>query len=101
MNRKELLAAKPRKWDEELHNVMSVYVIPSRRKHDSGYAIMDFVAVTRNGDYIRFGGCCDDVRLKGEHFRMDCDFKSKLLRIWNDEKSFTVTKDLGTIDFIE
>lgn len=43
-NRKELLAVPKRKWNEVLTDVTGVYVIPSGRKHDSGYACMDFVA---------------------------------------------------------
>lgn len=41
--REELLSIPKRKWDEEIHGVDVVYIIPSRRKHDSGYACMDFV----------------------------------------------------------
>lgn len=77
-----------------------MYVIPSRRKHESGYACMDFVA-SKNGDLVRFGGGCDDVSLRGAHFRMDCDYKTKLIRIWNGKGSFTITHDISSITFIE
>lgn len=100
MNRTELLAVEKRKWDKPLYNVSGVYVIPSRRKHDSGYACMDFVASTTEG-LVGFGGCCDDVVLEGSHFRMDCDFKTKLLHIWNSSKNFTISIDLPSIHFIE
>lgn len=100
MTRKELLAIPERKWDEELNGVRSVFVIPSRRKHCSGWACMDFVAETENG-LVRFGGCCDDVMFEGTHFRMDCDFDTKLVRIWNSRKRFTVTCGVSSISFIE
>ena len=42
--RKELLAIPKRNWNEMLCDVSGVYVMPSGRKHDSGWACMDFVA---------------------------------------------------------
>lgn len=99
MKREELIKAPQRKWNEELHGVSGVYVIPSRRKHDSGWACMDFVAQTKDG-FVRFGGGCDDVSFEGKHFRMDCDFESKLIHVWNKNK-FTISHDLSSIEFIE
>ena len=103
MTRKELLAFPKRKWDETLHNVSGVYVIPSRRKHESGWACMDFVAeVSANSSLpmIRFGGGCDDVRFKGDRFRMDCEYPSGIIHIWN-YKPFSISHDLSSIDFIQ
>lgn len=99
MTRKELFAVPKREWNETLTGVTGVWVIPSRRKHDSGWACMDFVASTPDG-LVRFGGGCDDVAFEGTHFRMDCDYESKLLHIWNRCK-FTITSDLSSISFIE
>lgn len=100
MTRKELLAVPKRKWDEVLTDVSGVYIIPTRRKHDSGYNCMEFVATTPKG-MVRFGGGCDDIRFLGSHFRMDC--VSQIIHIWNSGKSmkFSVSKDLSSIDFIE
>lgn len=99
MNRKELLAIPKRKWDEELV-ATSVKVIPSGRKHESGWACMDFVATTTDGEQIRFGGGCDVVEFKGEHFRMDCTYPNRIINIWN-RNPFSITHDLSTIEFIE
>ena len=99
MNRKELLAVPKRKWDEELV-AKYVYVIPSGRKHESGYATMDFVAITEDGEKVGFGGCCDDVTLKGNGFRMDCLYPSRIIRIWNREP-FIVSVGISSINFIE
>lgn len=98
--RKELLSVKKRKWNETLTCVSDVYIIPSGRKHDSGYTCMDFVAETKNG-LVRFGGFCDEVRLMGSNFRMDCEYPSRIIRIWNTRKTFNITHDLSTIDFVE
>ena len=99
--REELLSVPKRKWDNELHGVDSVYIIPSRRKHDSGWACMDFVAVSDGKSPVRFGGGCDDVLLNGNHFRIDCEYPSRIIRIWNDRTSFSITSDLSSIHFVE
>lgn len=102
MNRKELLQVPKRKWGEELKGVGGVYVIPSGRKHDSGYTCMDFVAEFRDGrPMIRFGGCCDDVAFFGRHFRMDCIYPSRIIHIWNSNGTFNVSHDVSSIDFME
>lgn len=100
--RAELLAQPKREWDKALTGVAGVYVIPSGRKHDSGWACMDFVAEfkDRRTHLMRFGGCCDDVRFKGAHFRMDCEYPSRIIHIWNPYP-FTISHNLSSIDFIE
>ena len=50
---------------------------------------------------MRFGGECDDVRLKGNHFRIDCEYPSRIIRIWNDSTSFSTSHDISSIDFVE
>lgn len=98
MNRKELLKVPRRNWLDEI-TAKGVWVIPSRRKHDSGWACMDFVAETDDG-LVRFGGGCDDVAFKGSHFRMDCDYPSAIIHIWNNHP-FVISADLSSIDFEE
>lgn len=98
--RKELLSVQRREWDNTLTGVSGVYVLPSGRKHGSGYTCMDFVAETKNG-MVRFGGGCDDVRLIGCNFRMDCEYPSRIIHIWNSRNTFKITHDLSTIDFCE
>lgn len=43
ITRKELLSVPCREWDKVIKDACSVYIIPSGRKHDSGYACMDMV----------------------------------------------------------
>ena len=102
MTRKELLAISKREWDEVLHGVTGVWVVPNRRKHESGWECMDFVASFKDKEkkLVRFGGYCDDVQLKGGSFRMDCDYPSGIIHIWS-YYPFTITSDLSTIKFIE
>lgn len=101
MTRKELLATPKREWDKVLHGVTGVWVVPNRRKHESGWECMDFVATfeDKNEKPVRFGGCCDVVRFKGNDFRMDCDYPSGIIHIWSFGP-FSITADLSSIDFI-
>ena len=94
MTRKELLAAPKREWDEVLCDVDGVWVIPNRRKHESGWECMDFVASFKDKDKkpVRFGGYCDDAQLRGNGFHMDCDYPSGIIHIWN-YSPFTITSD--------
>lgn len=99
----EALASIPhRKWDDVIHNVSGVYIIPADEIHDSGYATMEFIAEQfETGNLIRFDGCCDSVRLDGKYFGIDCFPGSKIVRIWNRRYPFSISPDLSSIDFIE
>ena len=101
MTRKELLATPKREWDKVLHGVTEVWVIPNRKKHESGWECMDFVAAFEDKDEkpVRFGGYCDDVRFKSKYFHMDCVYPSGIIHIWN-RYPFSITADCSSIDFI-
>lgn len=104
IQREELLSVPERKWNDELQGVDAVYIIPNGKKHDSGYACMDFVASfnwNKGKPMVRFGGECDDVRLKGNHFRIDCEYPSRIIRIWNDRTTFFISHNISSIDFVE
>ena len=99
MNKKELLSIPKRKWYETLSGVSGVYVIPSRRKHDSGWACMDFVAEFSNDrPMVRFGGGCDVVNFVGEDFRMDCTYPHGIIHSFRCGR-FSITHDISSIDF--
>jgi hypothetical protein len=51
-------------WDEEL-KCDSIIVLPLRRKHDSGYRVMDFVAVVNGMPICRLSGCSDVLHIDG------------------------------------
>ncbi len=99
MTRKELLAVPKRQWDKVLTDVFGVYVIPSGRKHESGWACMDFVAQTPDG-LVGFGGICDDVAFEGKNFRMDCEYPSRIIHICC-KKKFSISCDISSITFTE
>jgi len=53
------------RWDEiiEFH---SLVILPTKRKHDSGYRCMDFVAVNKDGEPIcRLSGGSDVMNIDG------------------------------------
>ena len=98
MTRKELLSVPAREWNEELHGVNSVWLIPSGRKHESGWACMDFVASWQypENKLVRFGGACDSLELAGDHFVIDCDWPSRIIHIWS-QYPFTVEGGISSI----
>jgi len=97
MTRKDFLALPKRKWNEDIGWFDSIIVLPMRHLHDSGYALMDFVACVEHHPVCRLSGCSDVLELGGTAFvftghssfhnsnigfSIDCLPKSKLLRIF-------------------
>lgn len=104
ITRKELLSVPKRNWNENIYNAGCVYIIPSGRKHDSGYTCMDMVAAIRGEEgMIGFGGCCDDIQLVGDGFRIDCEYPSRIIRIWNcrGNGTFSISHDISSIRFVQ
>ena len=111
MTRKEFesLPLKDR-WDEYIE-CNSLIILPTRRKHDSGFRCMDFIAVKDNTPICRLSGCSDVIHLDGiggygfnwakkyssvpslippSGWSIDCLSTSGLLRIWpNSGKMIT------------
>ena len=54
-----------RKFDEDIGNFDSLVILPTRRKHDSGYRCMEFVAVKGGQPICRMGGGSDVIHLLG------------------------------------
>ena len=64
--RKELEALPHRNWNADIGSFSSLIILPTRRLHDSGYRMMDFVAVNDNDiPFIRLSGCSDAVHIDG------------------------------------
>lgn len=63
--KKELEALRLRNWNENIGLFNSLVVLPTRRKHESGYRIMDFVAVKGVSPICRLSGCSDVLHLGG------------------------------------
>jgi hypothetical protein len=104
MTRKEFEALPCREWNEDIGEFNSMVILPKRKKHDSGYRCMDFVAVKNdNTTLCRLSGCSDVIHIDGiggygdnwlnkyttvpklippSGWSIDCLPKSGLLRIW-------------------
>ena len=111
---KELMALPFRKWDEE-KEYESLLLISTRKKHDSGWAVMAIIGV-RNGQPEEIAcACCDDIEWKlppmktfgcgrwyiGQ-FRTDCALRSGAIHAWQNDAKFRVGKALSstTIEMI-
>lgn len=103
--RKELEALPSREWHEDVGEFRALIILPSKRLHDSGYRIMDFVAVDKdNVPFIKLSGCSDVIHIDGiggygkywinkrrsefgkiesKGWNIDCLRKSGLLRIFS------------------
>ncbi len=92
------------KWNEKIY-CSSIVILPLRRRHDSGYRLMDFVAVDKDNVAIcRLSGCSDVLHIEGiggygydwlkrfkklpssvppRNWLIDCLPVSGLLRLWS------------------
>lgn len=62
----ELRAVRHRDWREDIGPFRSLVIVPERRKHDSGYTVMSFVAVDERGyPIVRLGGGSDVIHIEG------------------------------------
>lgn len=110
VRRKDLLALPVRKWNEAtIYD--SVYLVPTGRKHDSGYSLIAIVGVT-DGKPVEIAAYCDDIcwSLPTEHpydrirpglhmnpLRMDCLYPSGIMHMWGSgEHHFTARFLVGT-----
>lgn len=65
MKRKDFESLPHRKWDEDIGEFDSLIILPLRRRHDSGYRCMDFVAVKEDKPVCRLSGCSDVIHIEG------------------------------------
>ncbi len=100
--RAELLKLPKRKWDED-----SVYdtliLIPSRTKHDSGYAHINVIG-TREGKAVEIASQCPDhlwftelSELGAYSLSMDCIFENKLFQVFSGGYKIWVGSGLSSL----
>lgn len=106
MTQKDFHNLPIRKWDEDIGKFDSLILLPTKRKHGSGFACMDFVACKGNNPICRLSGCSDVVHLGGflnqeahnYSWSIDCIFKSKLLRIFKYRYEISVGPSLSSFE---
>jgi hypothetical protein len=95
MNKKELLKLPYRKWDE-IKEYNSIVIIPSGKKHPSGWMIMCVIGCDEDRCPIEIVACCDDIswiipnNINEWDFRNDMYYPSGIIRYWSDEYNFQV-----------
>lgn len=93
MTRKEILALPVRTMTAEESNhpitgVCGLWLVPTHKKHPSGWMCMHVVATFNDGrDPVTVECIVDDIQFTGSHFRLDCDYPSGIVHIWNSGRA--------------
>jgi hypothetical protein len=84
-SRTGLLKAKRRNWQEK-STYGEIFIVPTRKKHDSGWMCMAIVGVLPDGSYEQAAWCddiCWDVQgREGYMMRSDCTYPGGILHFW-------------------
>lgn len=96
--RKELLSLPKREWcTKSIYD--SVLLLSTRKRHDSGWAMM-FVIGVNNGEPVEIASSSsDDVGwvLGSGQIRMDCPLVSGAIQVWSRYGRFQVGEALSSI----
>lgn len=91
---------REKKWEDEV-TYKDIFVVPSRKKHDSGWSVMVVVGVLPDGTYEQ-AAWCDDIcwnvqTTRKEHsMRCDCSYPGGILHFWGAQ--FKVGHSLSSTD---
>ncbi len=98
IKRADLKALPRRKWDE-ISTYDSLLIVPSGKKHDSGYGWIEIVGCKDQAP-IEVAACCDDIcwHVQGGKYAMRTDmlFPSNLVHVWGAK--FEVGRSLSSTD---
>ena len=121
MTRRDFLKIPYRKWDKDIGEFDSLVILPrgKKRLHDSGYRLLDFVAVRKGKPICRLSGCSDVIHIDGiggygfdwvekygtvptfippSGWSIDCLPVSGLLRIWPNSHRMTCGAALSSFE---
>ncbi len=80
-----LLSAPERNWQQK-STYRELFIVPSRKKHDSGWSVIVLVGVKEDGTFEQAAWCddiCWDVYGRaGYMMRTDCTHPSGILHFW-------------------
>lgn len=88
----ELRKLPVRKWDD-VKAYHSICVINSRKKHDSGWALMQIIGLDKNRKPIEIAAHCDDINwyIPSEAgLRNDMFYPSGVIHFWSNRCYFMV-----------
>lgn len=99
---KELRSLPIRAWDKTT-TYRSLLVIPTGKKHESGYAIMAIIGVDEKGVPIEIAADCDDICWKiyeatSYDFRTDMLYPQNAIHFWSAKYDFRVGSSLSSTD---
>lgn len=77
-----------REWNEDIGEFDSLIILPTKRKHNSGYRCMDFIAVKNNKPLKRLSGCSDVIHFDGISGRGK--YKNEFLSNVKDSKGWSI-----------
>ena len=100
MKRKDLLSLPVREWNKT-SQYDGVCIVPTGKKHDSGWALMAIVGMN-NHEPVEIAAYCDDLIWHGEEMffahgmRTDMYYPSGIARMWGDAVVFEVGEALSS-----
>ena len=101
MTRKQFLELPVRAWNET-KDYSAIIVVPTGRKHDSGFALMALVGCDEKGVPSEIAAYCDDIqwitKVTVYGFRCDMFYKNRCLRFHSNEFKFRVGRSLSTTE---
>lgn len=98
--KKELMETEMRGKDE-LICAKEIFLLQENTKHSSGFRCMSAVATTPNGRRVKVGGCCDVFSFSNCSFRIDCEYQSKVFRLFSSNRFFITPGDMSDIFIVD
>lgn len=112
-SRKELLDLPHKQWDASA-TYNSILLLSTRRKHDSGYAVIAIVGVRKGVPVELATSCSDDIEWRfpapeqfgthGDgtpmlmgHINTDCLYRTGAMHMWSDTHDFQIGDSLSCI----
>lgn len=102
MKRKDMLKLPERERREE-STYSSIFIIPTGRKHDSGWALMAIIGCNDKGEPVEIAAYCDDVCYdfglvthKEYAMRTDMTYPENCLHVWSWYYDFKVGFSLSS-----
>lgn len=104
VSRAELEAAPQRKSWNEASEYDSIYLLPTRKKHESGFHLICIVGC--NGEKLEKAAWCDDICWKVGHthsgqgfsMRTDMTYPGGVAHVWGWNTRFRVGMSLSSTD---
>lgn len=101
LNKKELLKLPHRKWDDTEKRYNQIFLVPSGKKHSSGYMHIAVIGVyeEEKKDKYEITAYPDDISCSNFVYpsvRMDCFYPSGVLR-YHGDGFFTVSAAISSV----